>query len=101
MAGGDIGIRGGLVGEVAGGLGADQQGDDDLRRGSAGQLSRRLEAAVIVSGDNTDTVQNGNGFLVLNLILVGEIPVLGGSRANRDQGHGHDQCENQGQEFLH
>ncbi len=101
VAGGNIRIRRGGVGEVAGGLGADQQGDDDLGGGAAGQLSLGTEGAVLVTGDDTDTVQNGNGFLVLNLILVGEIPVLGGSRADGDQRHGHDQCENQGQEFLH
>ena len=101
VAGGDIRIRGGGVGEIGGRVGANQQGDDDLRRGAAGQLRLGAEGAVLVTGDNTDPVQNGNGFLVLNLILVGEIPVLGGSRADGDQRHGHNQCENQGQEFLH
>ena len=101
VAGGNIRIRRGGVGQIGRRLGANQQGDDDLRRGSAGQLRLGTEGAVLVTGDNTDPVQNGNGFLVLDLVLVGEIPVLGGSRANRDQRHGHDQCENQGQEFLH
>ena len=101
VASGNVGIGARVVGQSRGGVGADHQGDDDLGGRAAGQLRLGTEAAVLVTGDDTDTVQNGNCFLVLDLFLVGEIPVLGGSRADGDQRHGHDQSENQGQEFLH
>ena len=96
VGGGRIGI-----GQRAGRLGADHQRDDDLRGSAAGQFGLGTEGTVVVTGDDADPIQNGNRFLVLNLILVGEILVLGGSGADGDQGHGHDQCQNQGQEFLH
>ena len=101
VASGNVGIGARVVRQSRGSLGADHQGDDDLGGRAAGQLRLGTEAAVLVTGDDTDTVQNGNCFLVLDLVLVGEIPVLGGSRADGDQRHGHNQCENQGQEFLH
>ena len=101
VARGNVGVGTRVVGQSGGSVGADHQGDDDLGGRAAGQLRLGTEAAVLVTGDDTDTVQNGNCFLVLDLVLVGEIPVLGGSRADGDQRHGHNQCENQGQEFLH
>ena len=96
VARGNVGIGAGVVGQSRGGLGANHQRDDDLGGGAAGQLGLRTEGTVLVAGDNADPVQDGNGFLVLDLILVGEVLVLGGSRADGGQRHGHNQCEDQG-----
>ena len=64
-------VAGRVVGQSGGSVGADHQGDDDLGGRAAGQLRLGTEAAVLVTGDDTDTVQNGNCFLVLDLVLVG------------------------------
>ena len=96
VAGGNVGIGAGAVGEIGGRLRPDHQGNDDLRRGAAGQLGFGTERAVLIAGDNADPVQNGNGFLVLDLVLVGKVLVLGGPGADGGQRHSHDQREDQG-----
>ena len=101
VASGDIGVGAVGGGESLGGLGADQQRHDDLCSRAAGQLALGTEVAFGIAGDNTEPVQNGDRFLVLDFILIGEIFVLGGAGADRNQGKGHDQCQSQGQEFLH
>ena len=94
-----IGCGGG--GNVIGRFRTNQQGDDDLRGSATSQFAFRTEITLGVTGDDSQTVQDRHGFLVLDFIFVGEIFVLGGAGADRDQRHGHDNCQHQGQEFLH
>ncbi|MPM63218.1 hypothetical protein SDC9_110098 [bioreactor metagenome] len=101
VGGRDVLVRSGGDRQVGSGLGADHQGNDDLGGGATGQSPGGLKGTVLIAGDNAQLIEDRDCFLVLNLRLVAEILVLGGTGTDGDQRHGHNQSQNQRKELFH
>ena len=98
---GDIGEGGLLHAQLGSGIVAQGHDRDDLGGLLTGDGLFGAERAILVTGNDTDLVEELNGLFVLDAVHIGEVLELGGTSADGDQRHGHDQSQHQRKELLH
>ena len=96
--GGNVLVRSRVGHQSGGGGGAKDQVADDLGGSATGQGVGGTEVTFGIAVDDLCGGHHGNGFIISDLVVVGE--VLGTSR-DGDQRHGHHQSQYQRKELLH